>query len=356
MDAKYGKKIDMLALKKTTLKAESIKAARKETISPPPDSSVNKCPVCDSERNYFLQTIYNFHYCVCSDCGLAYVRNPPDRSMLEKIYNSQYYTNHVQQVVANDEINEFRIENVAKPKIDFILGNISTQKNTWLDVGCGIGEILNIVAKKGYICKGLETNRYLRGFGAKKFGLDIIDDYIDEKSISRYLHDWGIISLFNILEHIQDPASLVKTISRTQQAGDNIVIEVPHFPSISSFSQMAFPSHVNRNMFPPYHLYLFSLKSLEVILRRNFYEITNVWYFGQDFYEMFSTLSIVAGVPPDSMLAQKILLLMNDFQGTIDKNELCDAMLVIGVKTQQNDFYTCSHLLENDQIYKDRPW
>ena len=72
---------------------------------------------------------------------------------------------------------------------------------------------------------------------------------------------------------------------------------------------------------------------METLLEAYSYEVTNIWYFGQDFYEFFSTLSLFAENLNNSILHEKISPLINDFQKIIDKNELSDEILVIARKT-----------------------
>ncbi len=332
MIERYGKEIDVLTLKKDLDKLASIENAGNTSLAITPGPVIDTCPVCKSPEREYLQTIYRFDYHECAVCGAAYTSNPPGESGLKKIYNSDSYNQAVKRLVANESLTDYRIEHIAKPKVEYILRNISTHKDTWLDIGCGVGEILSVLSAKGIECVGLETSRMIREYGMKRLGVKILDEYIDETTVQRHLHNWGVISLFNILEHIKDPASLISAIAQTQEVNDNLVIEVPHFPSISALCQMAFPRHVDRNMHPPHHLFLFSVKSLEILLHRHGYELTHAWYFGQDFYEFFSTLSIFAKELKNSKLGEAMAGMLNGFQENIDKNRMCDAVLVIARK------------------------
>ena len=89
---------------------------------------------------------------------------------------------------------------------------------------------------------------------------------------------------------------------------------------------------VNRYMHPPLHLFLFSLKSLEILLNKHGYKVTNVWYYGQDFYEFITTLALCVKNLDSSVLYKNIAWLVNDFQNAIDRRGLSDEILIISSK------------------------
>lgn len=332
MKIKYGKKIDSFELKKDLNKKNSIKHLKNTTLLIAPGKKITCCKICNHTENKFISNIYGFSYHECLNCSIAYVIDPPSDNKIKNIYNSNAYSEATRELLANDNIIDYRVNNIAKPKVDYILKNITTENKKWLDIGCGVGEIIHVVSGKGWDALGIETNDMERNYAIKKFGVKIINEYINEENITKYINNFGVISLFGILEHMKDPCKIMKQISRIQKNNDNIIIEVPHYPSFSVFSQITFPEYVNRMMLPPFHLFLFSLKSLEILLKNNNYEITHAWYFGQDIYEILSTLGIFIKDLSNSILINKLSLLCNDMQKVIDRNRYSDEVLIIGRK------------------------
>jgi hypothetical protein len=329
---RHGKKLDSFQLKQNLNKEQSVANSKQASLAIEPGKIIEQCPLCNSTHRDFLQMIYLFQYVTCGQCGGVYVANPPSNDDLKQLYNSDYYTAANKALLASDNIINFRTTHVAEPKIDYVLDHLTTEKKRWLDIGSGAGEILGTVKSKGFECMGLEANKVEREFAIRTFGVDVRDAFLDENTMEEYKGEWGVISLFSVLEHIPDPVSLLETVSSTQEDGDNLVIEVPHFPSLSGFSQMAFPDHVNRVMHPPLHLFLFSLDSLKRLLKNCGYEINGAWIFGQDFYEILSTLSLFASNLNGSVLHTKISELIGEFQQIIDDKEMCDTLLVVAQK------------------------
>lgn len=329
---KFGKKIDSTFLKRDLNKIKSVADAKNFSLSIKPGLTIESCPICHGKEIIFLQAIYGFKYYECKYCGVAFVADPPVENDIEMIYSTGYYNNMNQTLLANDNVIDYRVENIAKPKVDYIQKNITTNKKSWLDIGCGVGEILSVVSSRGWAAQGIETNKLESEYAKKKFGLNIEREYLNENNISKYSNKFGVISLFGVLEHLPRPQVMIKNIASLQEKGDNLIIEVPHFPSISAICQVTFPDLIDRVMHPPLHLFLFSLKSLEVLLKSDGYQIKHVWFFGQDFYEFLC--NIARRIPDfnNSILYAKMGPLINDFQQTIDNQQLSDEILVVAEK------------------------
>ena len=331
---RYGKSIDSYELKKHLDKKSSIDRSKEASMSIKLGDEIESCSICSSKDRNYLESIYDYNYQECLYCGLVYVSSPPGEGPLSDLYHSEFYSFDVNKILrANDDIIDYRIKNIAYPKVEYVLENKTTSKKTWLDLGCGAGEILSVASKKGFKCLGIETNKINQDYAASKFGLKVVDGYINGSTLHKHVHKWGVISMFGVLEHLSNPTSILKSISEIQEKDDNLIIAVPHFPSIAAYSQLTFPDVVNRGMYPPCHLFLFSVKSLETLLNRYSYEITNIWFYGQDFYEFFSTFSIFIKNLNNSILHQKLLPLINKFQEVIDREKLSDEILVIATKT-----------------------
>lgn len=328
----HGKKIDSFAMKRDLDKAQSIENARQACTAISGGAPLAACPVCGGTNRQPFLTVFGFDYHECKDCISLHVVNQPSQQDLERVYKSDYYDNACRVLVANDKVIDYRVEKIARPKVDHIVGRMTTKKKSWLDIGCGVGEILSVASGEGFRCLGIETNDLERNYAVDRFGIEIQNEYFDESSIGRYRGNWGIISMFGVLEHLTDPDAMIGAIAQTQEADDNLVVEVPNFPSVSTYSQMTFPEHINRNLFAPLHLYLFSLKSLQIMFGRHGYEITDAWIFGQDFYEMFSTLGLYADKLNNSILHKNLSPLMSEIQQVIDNHNLGDEILVVAKK------------------------
>lgn len=333
MEIHRGKPISSERLKQDLDKKLSIAKASEFSRGIKKGRILSRCPICGDGGSKDVAEIYGFIYRECSGCGTAYVSNPPEEEDLMAAYRSEYYTAANKTLLANDSIIDYRVEQLAKPKVLYIKDRLTTSKRVWLDIGCGVGEILSVAKDLGYETLGLEANPFEREYAKRRFGIDVSDEFVSSTTLHRFVGRFGVVSLFGVLEHLKSPNNILSDISKIQETGDNLIIEVPHYPSLSAFSQISFPEHVNRVMHPPLHLYLFSIKALKYMLSKKGYEIRAAWFFGQDIYEMLSTFGVLVSKFEGSALHRELIPLLNDLQHVVDSHNLSDEILVVAEKT-----------------------
>lgn len=326
IEDRKGKPIDTALIKRNINKGRSIAAASAFSLSIPPGHKLERCPVCSSSDSKLFATVYGFSYVECDECGTCYVCNPPSHEAIRGAYNSDYYTAANKLLLANPDTISDRVEHIARPKVEFVKKYAPSGR--WLDIGCGVGEVLVSARDAGYKVTGIETNEMEASFARDHFGLTVLGQYIHEGNAASFAGQYEIISLFSVLEHVPDPRSIVRTISSIQTKGGILVIETPHFPSVSTLCQAAFPNMVNRMMHPPLHLFLFSLRAIEKILVEFGYSIKARWMFGQDFYEFLTTITELHGLH-GGRLETAMTSITPQVQQAIDDIGLSDEMLVV---------------------------
>ena len=62
------------------------------------------------------------------------------------------------------------------------------------------------------------------------------------------------------------------------------------------------------------------------------YSVISVWYYGQDIYELITTLDIFGSDNSNSFILENLRSLIPDLQEVIDKNELSDEILLVAEK------------------------
>ena len=331
---KISKKISSVILKSSLDKSKHVKEAKNFSENIPKGVELLNCPLCQCNNKKLVQTIYGFNYEECLGCGVLYVSNPPNNLELKKAYESEYYTKSNKLLLANDAIIDYRVNEIFKPKIDFVIGELGEKfkHKTWLDIGCGVGEALYAAKKRGFEVRGIEPNEMEAEYAEKKFGVKVYREFLSVKNRELIAGKCNVISLFSVLEHIIDPPALLHETSAVQEKGDLLVIEVPKWPSLSCLSQIAFPNQINRMLHPPFHLFMFPILTLKNLIENNGYKVKSAWVFGQDIYELFSTLSLNAPELDGPDLKNALLSLTQEFQKVVDKNLLGDEMLMIAEK------------------------
>lgn len=125
-----------------------------------------------------------------------------------------------------------------------------------LEVGCGLGLMLDILRRKGWEVTGIERTEEMAAKVRDNLGLNVISG--DFTRLPK-THSFDLIVLFNVLEHMPNPQIVLKECAQRLKTGGFLIISVPNFDSW----QARFNSHLWLHLDPPRHLVHFTPQSLE---------------------------------------------------------------------------------------------
>ena len=151
---KYGKKLDFISLKNESEDAEKEYAKHLKRKAKHYENKSNYklqriCPICGSKKNEISLTIFKINYLNCKNCKHIFA----EKILTEKFINS-YYTQSkkLSSVYIDKRKDNFRIQNIVKPKFDWInqiyLSEEKKKIKSILDIGAGAGHFLYYAKKK----------------------------------------------------------------------------------------------------------------------------------------------------------------------------------------------------------------
>jgi SAM-dependent methyltransferase len=130
-----------------------------------------------------------------------------------------------------------------------------------LEVGCGQGFMLAVLKDLGWDVYGIERNEQAARVAANLADTDIfINGFLEVPDTARY----ELIILFQVLEHMEDPYTLLSECEKHLAPGGKIVISVPNFASWQAEIMGERWFHLD----PPRHLFHFSPATLKCLLQR----------------------------------------------------------------------------------------
>jgi len=133
-----------------------------------------------------------------------------------------------------------------------------------LDIGCSAGHFL--YALKDYVkeCIGIEFNKENAKLVNEKLGIKVYTEPIEKTDIP--LGSLDLITVFQTLEHIEDPINFLQIIGKYLKPEGYLCIEVPNIQDalISIFNVGAYSDFY----FKEPHLFYFSPKTLSMILKK----------------------------------------------------------------------------------------
>lgn len=124
-----------------------------------------------------------------------------------------------------------------------------------LDVGCGSGDWLLDMQRRGWRVEGLDFDENAVAV-ARNRGLDVAVGSLEEQSFQHNRFD--AITLSHVIEHVPDPVQTLTECAKILKPGGRLVLFTPNADSLSH----RFFKESWRGLEPPRHLHLFSLQSM----------------------------------------------------------------------------------------------
>src|SRR5258706_16018563 len=94
-----------------------------------------------------------------------------------------------------------------------------------LELGCGRGELLRGAANRGGRVRGVEMTEEFARIATEKHGLEIERTSIERSQ--RLGESYDVVLLAAILEHLYEPAEMVKRVGRRLRRGGVVFFSVP---------------------------------------------------------------------------------------------------------------------------------
>lgn len=208
------------------------------------------CPTCGQDNSSHVFSKNGGEYTYCPNCEHIYLSNPFTEETLLKFY-SGYPSNTLSWHL--NETDFYRT--VYQKGLDLLL--TYNTGNKILDIGCSSGLFLSVAKERGLSCFGVEPNLKESKY-AQDHGIEVLGSSIKEITNGS---TFDIITLWDVLEHISDPVSYLKTLHDFIQDKSSIIfVQVPSCDSLA-----ARILREECNMFDGIeHLTLFGLKSLDL--------------------------------------------------------------------------------------------
>lgn len=202
-----------------------------------------QCPVCKAPKGRAIYpevrdpiTLEKFCILGCYSCGLAYTETYPGD--LDRYYPGKYraYGPLVTRLLGF--LYDFRVSRWSRLKPNG--GSI-------LEIGCGSGLMLTAFRRRGWRVLGLERTEEVAEIGRAR-GLEITALPLEELSKSA---SFDLILLFNVLEHIDDPLTLLRGCAKRLAPEGRLIVVVPNFSSWQAriagpkWFHLDVPRHVN---------------------------------------------------------------------------------------------------------------
>ncbi len=194
-----------------------------------------------NKNNTELRTV------ICKHCGLVWSDPFPfnPRQFYENDYRIKYKNTYLPK-----SKHIFRAGNTALSRRQKIKSLLTTPQKV-LDVGSGGGEFAYLLKSLGHELYGIEPNKYYAEFSAAEYDLNLTTGFIQDAPFSN--DSFSLITLWHVLEHTEDPFSVLLKLCGLLKANGVLVVEVPNIEAVCQSP---------KNTFHEAHLFNFNLETL----------------------------------------------------------------------------------------------
>jgi 2-polyprenyl-3-methyl-5-hydroxy-6-metoxy-1,4-benzoquinol methylase len=138
-----------------------------------------------------------------------------------------------------------------------------------LDIGCGFGETLGYHRNRGCSAHGTEMDRNAQRI-AESQGLDIRPGQFDASEWTANFFDY--VTMDQVIEHMADPVPLLCDLQRVMKPNAKLIFTTPNAGSLLARCLGRRWIHWH----PPYHVVLYSRKSVKILLAKSGYEVESI--------------------------------------------------------------------------------
>jgi SAM-dependent methyltransferase len=207
----------------------------------------------------------------CNKCGFRHIISIPTDHELEQIYSHEYYTQEKPLYLERYREDLDWWNTVYTRRYEILEQYLPLQQRSILDIGSGPGYFLLNGKNRGWKVKGVEPS-IKAAIHSQGLGLDVENIYFSEKT-APMLGSFDAINMGEVLEHIPNPAELLK-LAHSQLNIDGLVCIV--VPNDFNPFQLILRDHLGFEPWwvaPPHHINYFNFKSLAAMLEKCGFEV-----------------------------------------------------------------------------------
>jgi SAM-dependent methyltransferase len=190
------------------------------------------------------------------------------RFVLDEEWNHRRFS----KWMSADAIKQFGLNHGADAELDFNSGVndvehilrlrrlVGKSPVTILDFGCGFGHFLQVCLHFAFDATGID-----RSSGRRERGLVKIFPSLDDVQGRQF----DAITLFQVLEHLDEPATVLKSLANSLKSGGYLILETPNCAGMIGINTM----RDYRNAHPLEHINCFTHETLRSIAERRGFEL-----------------------------------------------------------------------------------
>ncbi len=236
-----------------------------------------KCPLCRNisppqklysvtKQNYFSGR--QFAYYLCQKCHVAFLYPRLTDKDIHQIYNGKYYSFlHKSRIKLIDLILSWELS-----QYDEYTCQVVKEGRKLLDVGCGYGDFLLKMQKRGWDVYGIEPFLDAVNVSRKRIGKERIFKG-ELPKINIKIKNFDVVTLWGVLEHLPNPSTYMSGVHHLLKVKGDLIMEIPN---LDSLNLSIFGKNYNWLSYNE-HLFYYSKQGVKKLLKDNGFSTLSVY-------------------------------------------------------------------------------
>jgi len=226
-----------------------------------------RCRICGCESSRIIA-----HKLRNGEPGIVYYCNACEYAMLEKKYEDieRYYDKEYRKKFKDNlNIEEPNPEEIYKTRCDFqsdrieIISKYFDKEKNFLEIGCSAGQFISKIKNDFKEVIGVELAKSCAEYVEKEFGIKVYTQTFEKQIWEKKLDNIGF---FQVLEHIENPETFLKSVYDNLNEGGRIFVEIPNLnDALRSLYEL---SGYEGFFYHEAHLSYFTEKSVSKLLKK----------------------------------------------------------------------------------------
>ena len=198
-------------------------------------AEVMRCQLCGGNDTTLKFQDGPFRVLTCKGCGLVYVTPRLQGEALLAVYDEGYWkSSNPKQRGYADYAREAALYLKTFEKRMALVSRHLPAKARILDVGCAAGYFLRTAQRHGHDVHGVEISKAIAGEAIGALGADRVWNGTLDEAVR--VRGWApgsfdLVTLWDVIEHVPDPQSLLRTIRGLIKQGGKLLLETQYVVS-----------------------------------------------------------------------------------------------------------------------------
>lgn len=240
------------------------------------------CPVCresafrtlfEATDRLYRTTARKFQIVECKQCRLIRLFPQPSAGELLAYHPDTYWFSPEEETV--DHWEELYRRFVLRDHLNFVCRALESPpaNGLILDVGCGGGLFLKMLAERGYRVVGLDFSYDASRLAWKGNGVPAVCATLSNSPFAP--NSCAVVTMFHVLEHVYDPHSYLVEARALLKPNGRLIVQVPN----ADCWQLLLLGKKWSGLDVPRHLWNFRARDLDVLLDHSGFEVVRRKYF-----------------------------------------------------------------------------